>query len=514
MVGDRLDDPELGPAERGFLAEIGDAFAELESEAESDLYVEGAARLLSDDHAADLPRADALMRALERRANLLEVLRSALDERSVFLWIGDENPAPELRSVSVVGANYGLGYRNLGTVGRGRAAADGLRDGDRLGPRRGRRALPLLRVGLRAEARADATTTRCSASSEPRRRPRSRRRSAGSRASCIRTSTSDDPEAEEKFKEAAEAYEVLSDPERRRTYDAYGHEGLRRGGFSPHADRRHRGHPLRLLRPGRLAVRRPLRWRPPRRAGAGRRHRGRGRDRPRRGGHRGPPRGRVRGGLGLRALPRQRRRAGHADRHLRDLRRRRPGAAGAPDAPSARWCRPAPARPAAAPARSPRQPCERCGGAGRERRERTWEVEIPAGIESGQRIRIAGAGHAGEPGAPAGDLYVLVMVADDERFERRGDDLVTVARGAGDAGDGRRQPERRRRSTASARSRSPPAPSTGDSIGSRGSACPSLRSGRRGVAVRAPRPRRPAQALAQAARPRRASCTSRSTAKR
>jgi heat-inducible transcriptional repressor len=45
------------------------------------------------------------------------VLRSALEERSVFMWIGDENPDPELRSVSVIGANYGLGYRNLGTVG-------------------------------------------------------------------------------------------------------------------------------------------------------------------------------------------------------------------------------------------------------------------------------------------------------------------------------------------------------------------------------------------------------------
>src|SRR5215470_16418532 len=44
-----------------------------------------------------------------------------------------------------------------------------------------------------------------------------------------------DPEAEAKFKEAAEAYEVLSDAERRRTYDAYGHEGLRSGGYDPRA---------------------------------------------------------------------------------------------------------------------------------------------------------------------------------------------------------------------------------------------------------------------------------------
>jgi heat-inducible transcriptional repressor len=117
MIGDRLADPELGPAELAFVAELGDAFTGLEHEAESDLYVEGAARLLSAEHAPDLPRADSLMRALERRAGLLEVLRSTLDQRSVFMWIGDENPSPELRSVSVVGANYGLGYRNLGTVG-------------------------------------------------------------------------------------------------------------------------------------------------------------------------------------------------------------------------------------------------------------------------------------------------------------------------------------------------------------------------------------------------------------
>ena len=47
-------------------------------------------------------------------------------------------------------------------------------------------------------------------------------------------------------------------------------------------------------------------------------------------------------------------------------------------------------------------------------------------IESGQRIRITGAGHAGEPGAPTGDLYILTQVADDPRFERRGPELVSV----------------------------------------------------------------------------------------
>ena len=117
ITGDRLSDPELSAPEASFLAEIGSAFTDLERRAGEDLYVDGAARLLSEEHAPDLPAAESLMGALERRANLLRVLRSALDERSVFVWIGEENPAPELRTVSVVGANYGLGYRNLGTVG-------------------------------------------------------------------------------------------------------------------------------------------------------------------------------------------------------------------------------------------------------------------------------------------------------------------------------------------------------------------------------------------------------------
>jgi transcriptional regulator of heat shock response len=81
------------------------------------LYVHGVSRLLSAEHLADLPRVDELMDALEGRAAVLGALRSALEESSVFLWIGGENPQPELRSVSVVGANYGLAHRNLGAVG-------------------------------------------------------------------------------------------------------------------------------------------------------------------------------------------------------------------------------------------------------------------------------------------------------------------------------------------------------------------------------------------------------------
>jgi transcriptional regulator of heat shock response len=81
------------------------------------LYMHGVSRLLSAEHLAELPQVDELMGALERRADVLGMLRSALDESSVFLWIGGENPQPELRSVSIVGANYGLAHRNLGAVG-------------------------------------------------------------------------------------------------------------------------------------------------------------------------------------------------------------------------------------------------------------------------------------------------------------------------------------------------------------------------------------------------------------
>jgi heat-inducible transcriptional repressor len=117
MIADRLGRDELAPAEAAFVEAISGAFTDLEAESGEALYVDGATRLLSGSHLDDLPQADELMSALERRAGVLGMMRSALDRRSVFLWIGDENPQPELRSVSVVGANYGLAHRNLGAVG-------------------------------------------------------------------------------------------------------------------------------------------------------------------------------------------------------------------------------------------------------------------------------------------------------------------------------------------------------------------------------------------------------------
>jgi molecular chaperone DnaJ len=69
-------------------------------------------------------------------------------------------------------------------------------------------------------------------------------------------------------------------------------------------------------------------------------------------------------------------------------------------------------------------PCARCGGSGRERRTKRYTVKIPAGARDGTRIRLKGKGEAGLGGAPAGDLYVVTHVADSPIYERRGADLV------------------------------------------------------------------------------------------
>lgn len=116
MLAGRLADPDLGRAEREFVAEIESTFTDLGSTAQERLYVDGTDRLL-ESVSDEMVGAAGIVGALERRMDLLETLRTALERDSVYAWIGEENPAPELRSVSVVGANYGLGYRNLGAVG-------------------------------------------------------------------------------------------------------------------------------------------------------------------------------------------------------------------------------------------------------------------------------------------------------------------------------------------------------------------------------------------------------------
>ena len=69
-------------------------------------------------------------------------------------------------------------------------------------------------------------------------------------------------------------------------------------------------------------------------------------------------------------------------------------------------------------------PCTSCGGTGHVAGRREISINIPAGIEEGSQLRVAGEGDAGEPGAPRGDLYCLILVKEHSFFERHGDDLL------------------------------------------------------------------------------------------
>jgi len=125
-----------------------------------------------------------------------------------------------------------------------------------------------------------------------------------------------------------------------------------------------------------------------------------------------------------------------------------------------------------------RTPCTKCGGTGVLRQERRLAVEIPPGIEDGSRIRLRNEGEPGELGGPLGDLYVYVSVTPHELFRRRGDDVLldmelNIAEAA--LGTSVQVP-----TLDGARPlKIPPGTQTGQVFKIRGSGIPSLRDGRR-----------------------------------
>ena len=238
---------------------------------------------------------------------------------------------------------------------------------------------------------------------------------------------SHDPEAEDKFKEAAEAYEVLSDPDRRSTYDRFGHDGLRSGGYAPNFDSFGSvgdifeaffggSSPFGDIFGGGAAAGGPLQ-----------------------------------GGDVAQAVEIDLADAAHGTSvelsydavAMCEVCRGNGAEPGTPietcsrcggsgqlrvvsRTPFGQMVRTAVCDVCGGEGRVPSSPCQACRGRGRKVERTRVSVDVPAGIADGQRIRVGGRGHAGERGGPSGDLYVVVRVREDRRFVRDGDDLVTV----------------------------------------------------------------------------------------
>jgi len=234
-----------------------------------------------------------------------------------------------------------------------------------------------------------------------------------------------DPEAEEKFKEAAEAYEVLSDAERRRLYDAYGQDGLRSGGYAPNFEGFGSFSDIFSAFFGAGGFDSAF--------GTGRQGGG------------------IQGGDVVVAAGIELADAAHGAsvevayeaEVLCDHCHGNGAEPGTPIVTCARCQGTGQVQTVArtrfgqlvrtgicdvcgGDGRVPEQPCQVCGGRAHRVEDRTVRIDIPAGIADGQRIRVSGRGHAGQRGGPPGDLYVVVRVREDERFLRDGEDLVTV----------------------------------------------------------------------------------------
>jgi heat-inducible transcriptional repressor len=115
-LSSRIQDPALSETERRFVEQLSAVFTDLEASAEDTLYVDGAARLIGEHRMQDLVQLGDLLRMLEHRAALLTVLRSAMGHQDVLVRIGSENVEPELRSLALVAAGYGVPNRELGMV--------------------------------------------------------------------------------------------------------------------------------------------------------------------------------------------------------------------------------------------------------------------------------------------------------------------------------------------------------------------------------------------------------------
>jgi molecular chaperone DnaJ len=231
-----------------------------------------------------------------------------------------------------------------------------------------------------------------------------------------------DPEAEEKFKEVAEAYEALSDPERRSIYDRYGREGLRSGGYEPFSGF---GSVTDIFEAffgggGPFAS-----------AFGGREGPGRGADAA------------VEVSLTLEEVATGVRR--EVEVELTSVCSNCHGNGAEPGTPIETCPRCEGTGQLQSVSRSvfgqfvrmqvcdvcqgegkvAKEPCHVCRGTGQEVRTESITVDVPAGIDDRQRVRLSRRGHAGRRAGPPGDLYLLVHVEDDPRFERHGDDLVT-----------------------------------------------------------------------------------------
>jgi heat-inducible transcriptional repressor len=116
LLRNRFEDPELSARERDFLAQFLPAFTEAMEAGEQTLYVGGTAGVLDEFRADELRAYRRLLQVLEQRAALLELMRASIVSKRPFVRVGSEFEDPELASVSLVGAPYGLSHRNLGTV--------------------------------------------------------------------------------------------------------------------------------------------------------------------------------------------------------------------------------------------------------------------------------------------------------------------------------------------------------------------------------------------------------------